>query len=101
MHISQNSSAFGDVRCVIAHAAKDLELQESSRSGGHTPVSVAQMMKVCAAPDDVEGTMPCLVLTTTFKFDDNCFWLSHCVSAADRMQFFADAQLLPNMRTQI
>jgi hypothetical protein len=38
---------------------------------------------------------------TTFKFDDNCFFLYRCVSAADQMQFFADAPLSPNMRTQI
>jgi hypothetical protein len=55
----------------------------------HAAVRGAQMMKVCAAPGDVN------------KFDDNCFCLYRCVSAADQMQFFADAPLLPNMRTQM
>ena len=39
--------------------------------------------------------------TATFTFDDHCFCSSHCVSAADRLQFFADAPLSPNMRTQM
>jgi hypothetical protein len=51
MRISQNSSAFGYMRCAIRRAHE-------------------------------------IVLT-------------HCVSAADQMQFFTDAPLSPNMRTQI
>ena len=39
--------------------------------------------------------------TSTFTFDDNCFCVCHCVSAADQLQFFPDAPLSPNMRTQI
>ena len=102
MRISQNSSAFGDVRCVISACERDRELQEASaKHSAHAGVRCTQMVKVHAAPGDAEEIILRLGLTTTFKFDDNCFCLCHCVSVADRMQFFADAPLSPNMRTQM
>jgi len=102
MRISQNSSAFCDVRCVISVCEQDRELQGVGAKHSRTPVSVARMVKVHAVPGDAEEAIffpsgP----TATFELDDNCFCLRHCVSAADQMQFFPDAPLLPNMRTQI
>jgi hypothetical protein len=61
MRISQNSSAFCDVRCVIARATR-IENCRSRREA---------------------------------------FAGRRCVSVTDQMQFFADAPLSPNMRTQM
>jgi hypothetical protein len=58
-------------------------------------------VKVRAVPGDVEETITASCHDKAFKFDDNCFWLRHCVSGADQMLFFPDAPLSPNMRTQM
>lgn len=78
MHISQNSSAFCGVRCVIARAVK-IENYRSRREAFGADVRGVQMVKDCAAPGDMEETIPHLVMTTTFKFDDNLFC---CVAAS-------------------
>jgi hypothetical protein len=60
--------------CAVRYRAcsQDREWQKSSRSVRSTPgVRGAQMVKDCAAPGDVEEM---IVMTTTFKFDDNCFY---------------------------
>src|SRR4051812_46031624 len=46
--------------CAVRYRAcgQNQELREAPRSMQHTPVSFAQMMKVCAAPGDVEETIP-------------------------------------------
>jgi hypothetical protein len=54
MHISQNSSAFCDVRCVIARAAKIENSGVVAKGSTRAGVRGAQMVKVCAAPGDVE-----------------------------------------------
>ena len=72
-----------------------------AKRSAHAGVRGAQMGKSVQRPVTWKRRSPRLVMTTTFKFDDNRFCLCHCVSVADRMQFFADAPLSPNMRTQI
>jgi hypothetical protein len=64
MHISQNSSAFCDVRCVIARAAK-IENCRSRREafGARRCPWRANDERLCSALDDVEETIPYLVLT--------------------------------------
>jgi hypothetical protein len=57
MRISQNSSAFGDVRCVIARAIKIESCRSRREAFGAAGVRGAQMMTVCAAPGDVEETI--------------------------------------------
>jgi hypothetical protein len=47
-----------------------------------------QTVEVRALPGDVEGTITASCHDKAFKFDDNCFWLCHCVSGADQMQTF-------------
>jgi hypothetical protein len=86
---------------LFARANKIENCKTSARSIGARRVCVARMVKVHAVPGDAEDTILRVALTATFKFDDNCFCLCHCVSATDQMQFFADAPLSPNMRTQI
>jgi hypothetical protein len=76
-------------------------LQGVGEKHWRTPSSVARMVKVHAVPGDPEESVLYVARQRRFMFDDNCFCLSHCVSAADRLQFFADAPLSPNMRTQI
>jgi hypothetical protein len=61
----------------------------------------AQAMEVRVAASDVEQTITAYCPDKAFKFDDNCFWLCHCVSVAYQMLFFPDAPLSPNMRTQM
>jgi hypothetical protein len=59
MRILQNSSAFCDVRRVISAYDQDRELQEAARSVRRNPgVRCAQMVKVRAAPGEVEETIP-------------------------------------------
>ena len=71
MHISQNSSAFCDVRCVIARAAK-IENGRSRREAfdeRRRPLSA----------NDVEETITASCHDKAFKFDDNSFG---CVTAS-------------------
>ena len=51
-------------------------------------VRCVQTVEVRALPGDVEGTITASCHDKTLKFDDSCFWLCHCVSGADQIQFF-------------
>jgi len=104
MRISQNRSAFGGVRCVIARAFK-IENGRSRRKafdGRRCPLSATGENLCCAgrrgrddarvlSRSDVQIWWQLLL----------CFFWCRCVSVADQMQFFADAPLSPNMRTQM
>ena len=57
MHISQNSSAFCDVRCVIARAAKIENCRVVAKRSTNAGVRGAHMVKICAAPGDAEETI--------------------------------------------
>jgi hypothetical protein len=46
MRISQNSSAFGDVRCVIAHAANIENCRVRAIASTHVGGCCAQIMKL-------------------------------------------------------
>ena len=101
MRISQNSSAFGDVRCVIARAKIENCRSRREAFGARRCPRRANGENLCSAGRHGGDDRRILSGQTTFKFDDNCFCLYRCVSVADQMQFFTDAQLSPNMRTQI
>ena len=51
-------------------------------------VRCVQTVEVRALPGDVEETITASCHDKTLKFDDSCFWLCHCVSGADQIQFF-------------
>ena len=51
-------------------------------------VRCVQTVEVRALPGDVEETITASCHDKALKFDDNCFWLCHCVSGADQIQFF-------------
>ena len=66
MRISQNSSAFHDVRRVMSACERDREMRDRELQGvgeehWRTPASVAGMEKVRAVPDNAEGTILRLV----------------------------------------
>ena len=73
-----------------------------AKRSAHADVRGAQMMKDCAARWTTWKRRS-LILSDKrrFKFDDNYFCFCHCVNVTDQKQFFADAPLSPNMRTQI
>lgn len=73
MHISQNSSAFCSVRCVIARAVKSENCRIRAERSVHVDACGVQMVKDSAAPGDVEETISASVMTTMSKFDENLF----------------------------
>jgi hypothetical protein len=59
MRISQNSSAFRNVRCVIGACERDRELQDMREAFSARWIHDVQLVKVRGASGEVEESVPC------------------------------------------
>jgi len=100
MRISQNSSAFCGVRCVIARAAENCRSRREAFDERRCPPE-RNWWKSLLRRAAWKRRSHILSWHQRSSLTTITFARARCVSVADQMQFFADAPLSPNMRKQI